>query len=337
MRALAFTAGDLDVVDKPDPEPGRDEVVVRVARCGICGSDLHLAASGLLPAGSVMGHEFAGTVEAVGSDVRGLSPGDRIAAMPTGRCDGSCPACSRGRTALCGSQGARSIGLGLNDGAYAELVRVLATSCFRLPPQMSFDTGALVEPYAVALHAVRRSGVTSDTGPVAIIGAGPIGLLLLAALRYAGITDVVVAEPSATRAALAASFGAGDVFKDARALVSRPEPAAVVFDCAGVAATTPVAVEAARPGGTVVLVGAVNPGETLPMPGLLWLVKEVDVIPALGYETAEFGEAVEHLAAGAVDESALVSEVIPLERGADAFAALGRPGGPVKVMFDPIL
>lgn len=172
--------------------------------------------------------------------------------------------------------------------------------------------------------------------PVAVVGAGPIGLLVLAALRREGYSDVVVAEPSEHRAALAATFGAAKVVDDvARIGASIGDAPAIVFDCAGVAATLPVALGQVRGGGQLVLVGATNPGDVYALPGLLWLIKEVDIISALGYATHEFAESVDAIAGGAVDVTSLVSEVRPLEATADAFVALTSPGGPAKILLDP--
>src|SRR2546423_9859921 len=115
MRAVAYTAGGtLEVVDKPEPEPGPEDVIVAVERCGICGSDLHLRRSGMLPPGAVMGHEFAGTVVARGDEVADVSEGMRVAVLPTVRC-GRCRACVEGRDAICLEQGAYALGLGTID------------------------------------------------------------------------------------------------------------------------------------------------------------------------------------------------------------------------------
>src|SRR5688500_7861092 len=130
MRAVAYTAGGtLEVVDKPEPEAGPGDVLVAVERCGICGSDLHLKSSGMLPPGAVMGHEFAGTVAQVGEGVETLTEGQRVSVLPAVQC-GTCDTCRAGKGQLCANQGGTSLGLGLNDGAYAELVRSAAVSCF---------------------------------------------------------------------------------------------------------------------------------------------------------------------------------------------------------------
>src|SRR5436309_4423152 len=132
MRAVAMTPdGTLEVVDKPEPEAGPGEVVVAVERCGICGSDLHIKSSGMLPPGAVMGHEFAGTVAQRGDGVDELAEGQRVSVLPALQC-GMCDMCKAGKGQLCANQAGTALGLGTNDGAYAEYVRVPALSCYPL-------------------------------------------------------------------------------------------------------------------------------------------------------------------------------------------------------------
>ena len=335
MRAVALTAaGSLEVIDKPDPVPGVGEVVLEVGRCGICGSDLHLKDSGFLPPGTVMGHELAGTVVAVGDSVDRAMTSRRYAVLPGLRC-GTCDACRRGDTQLCPHQAPTAVGLGVLDGGYAEFVRIPAAMCYPMPDTMTDEQGALVEPYAVGLHAVRRSRANDDPEAVtAVIGAGPIGLMTLAALKAAGVKHVSVAERSESRAAVAASMGATTVVDDAtalpRAIGQEPD---IVFDCAGVPATPNLAVEMVRPGGQVMLVGVVNIGEMIPIGGAIWVVKEVDVRPCMAYSNAEFAEAVDAVQAGAIDANLLVSDIRPLEAADQSFKDLLRPGGPIKVLL----
>jgi threonine dehydrogenase-like Zn-dependent dehydrogenase len=343
MRAVVL-GGDrrLEVTDKPDPVPGPGDVVVAVERCGICGTDLHLRTSGMLPPGAVLGHELAGTIAARAEDAPDhLAVGRRVAVLPARRC-GACDRCRAGQGNLCEQQVTTALGLGLNDGGFAELVRAPAASCHVLPDAVTFDQGALVEPYAVALHALARSRLLSTPGrapdvSVAIIGAGPIGLLCLAALEWLGVSRIAVAEPSDARRAAAAAMGA-TVVADARRLRGAlGHPPDLVFDAAGAATTPGAALEAVRAGGEIVLLGTVGPGEAVPMPGLLWLVKEVDVHPAVAYTDAEFATAVSQLAAGAVDAGLIVSDVRPLEAAEESFDELGLAGPAVKVLLAPRL
>ena len=337
MRAVALGAeGRLEVVVKDRPEPGPEDVIVAVERCGICGSDLHLRASGLLPVGAVMGHEFAGTVVEAGAQATlALQPGRRVSVLPARRC-GTCDACRAGKGHLCPAQAFSAIGLGINDGAYAEYVRVPAASCHVLPEHMVPEQGALVEPYAVGVHALARSrAAAGGAGAVGIIGAGPIGLMCLAALRDSGLDDVVVAERNRSRAAVAEAMGATVVGDSRRLGRGARAPLDVVFDATGAVSTAALALEAVRAGGQVVLVGTPGPGQAVPMPGLLWVVKEVEVTPSIAYTDHEFAAAVASVAAGAVDADLLVSDVRPLDAAERSFAELAQPEAPVKVMLAP--
>lgn len=336
MRAVVLGAdGRLDVVDKPRPVPGPDDVVVAVERCGICGSDLHLKASGLLPPGAVLGHEFAGTVVDMGEQARPrLVTGQRVSVLPAGRC-GTCDRCRAGQGHLCTAQARTAIGLGANDGAFADYVRVPARSCHPLPDQVTPEQGALVEPYAVGLHAVGRSrAAVNGELSVGIVGAGPIGLMCLVALRRSGLHHVTVAEPRPARAARAEAMGA-TVVNDATRLVQAGGPLDVVFEAAGGVETPSLALQAVRAGGQVVLVGMPGVGKDLAMPGLLLVVKEVDVTPAIAYTDDEFAAAVSDVAAGALSTDLLVSDVRPLGAAERSFEELAQPDGPVKVMLAP--
>ena len=336
MRAAAIGGdGHLEVVDKVEPEPGPGEVVVAVERCGICGTDLHLRASGLLPAGAVLGHEFGGTVVVAAPDGDGPPEGALVAVLPARRC-GTCEQCAAGRSNLCALQLQSSIGLGWRDGGYAERVLAPASSCHPLPAGSSPAVAALAEPYAVALHAVARSRVAHNPDlSVAVLGAGSVGLMCVAALTAAGVTRVAVAEPRPGRAEAARAMGAASVEDAGDVKRALGKPADVVFEATGAAAVPGVAVETAAVGGQVLLLGAGVPGGQVPMPAVVWVVKEVDVVPSIAYTGTEFADAVAAVARGAVDAVLARSQHRPLAEADLAFDALGRPDGPVKVLLDP--
>ncbi len=337
MRAIALGGdGRLGVVDKPEPVPGPDEVVVAVERCGICGSDLHLKASGLLPPGAVLGHEFAGTIVDMGGQARPqLMAGQRVSVLPARRC-GTCDRCRAGHGHLCPAQARTAIGLGANDGAYAEYVRVPARSCYPLPDQVTPEQGALVEPYAVGLHAVGRSRAAGDSDvSVGVIGAGPIGLMCVAALQRSGVHRVTVAELRRGRAAVAEAMGAAVVDDATRLAQAAGGPLDVVFDAAGGVSTPSLALQTVRAGGQVVLVGTPGVGTDVPMPGLLWVVKEVDFTPAMAYTDTEFAAAVSDVGEGVLNPDLLVSDVRPLDAAERSFEELAQPDAPIKVMLAP--
>lgn len=336
MRAAVLTAdGRLEIVDRAEPVPAAGEVVVGVARCGVCGSDVHLRDSGMLPPGTVLGHEFAGVVAAAAPDGGGPPVGTRVAVLPARRC-GTCPACSSGRENLCSLQLGTAIGLGVRDGAYAERVVVPASSCHVLPPSATPTRAALAEPLAVALHALARSrvGAAPDLA-VGVIGAGSVGLMCTAALAQAGAGTVAVAEPRPARRAAAAALGARVVEGAdglAGALGRAPD---VVFEATGRPEMPGRAVEVAAAGGQVVLLGVATSGFPVEMPGLAWVLKEVDVLGSIAYTDAEFAAAVAAVSAGVVDEIAWRAEIRPLTGAQRALDDLGRADGPVKVLLDP--
>src|SRR6266540_2843850 len=165
-----------------------DEARVTVAFCGICGSDIHLRASPAVPPGAVMGHEFSGTVSELGEAVERFSSGDRVAVFPFAPC-GECPNCLRGDYHVCQQAATTGLGLGVNPGAYAETAVVRESMLIRLPDELSFEHGALVEPLAVALHGI-DVGEASAGDACVVIGAGPIGVMTALALKARGIKRV---------------------------------------------------------------------------------------------------------------------------------------------------
>ena len=190
MKAIFFDAvgQPLRIVEQPDPSPAADEVVLRVAGCGICGSDLHITEDPApfgIGAGFVLGHEIAGEVVALGAGVTDLRIGDGVAVVPMRGC-GHCARCLAGDPARCPD-------MVLIGGGYAEYVTVAARQCRVLPPGITLADGSLAEPLSVALHCIVRSGMKPGDR-VAIRGAGPIGLLVAFWARRMGASHVVVAD-----------------------------------------------------------------------------------------------------------------------------------------------
>jgi L-iditol 2-dehydrogenase len=274
---------EVRVVERPleDPEPG--EVQVRVEAVGICGSDMHSYAEGGVgdtPCAypMVLGHEPAGVVARVGPGVTGLAPGDRAAFEPAVFCY-HCPRCLEGRHNLC--ERLRFLSMPGEPGFLRERVNLPAANVLPLPPELSTDEGALVEPLAVVLHSLAFVGPAVGM-EAAVLGAGPIGLLTVAALRLAGARRIWVVEPLAHRGALALAMGA-----DA-ALDSAPDGAAtneilaatgragvdVVLDCAAKGDSAGQALALARAGGRVVFTGIPTEIE-VPLPFHRWRRKEL--------------------------------------------------------------
>jgi len=327
--------GLLEVESVPDAEPQPGEILMRVRDCGICGSDLHAAKLGLgMPANTIMGHEFAGEIAALGEGVEGWKVGERIVSLPYISC-GTCDACTRGDGLRCAAM--QAIGLGMVPGAYAELVRVHPATTLRIPDGVSFREAALVEPLAVGLHGVRLGNVGPSTACV-VMGAGPIGAVTTLWARHTGARAVVVSDPSEGRRALATGLGAHavvdpnatDPVAALRALAG-VDPH-VVFECVGVKGTINAAMMLAGLRGRVVVLGVcAEMDEIFPMMGI---TKELELTFALAYSKAEFAEALEALRTKTIDVAPLVTDVIDLADVPDAFRALERPGTQCKVLIE---
>ncbi|MBO0870192.1 MAG: alcohol dehydrogenase catalytic domain-containing protein, partial [Micromonosporaceae bacterium] len=262
MRAAVFRGiGQLLVEQIPDPVPGDRDIVIRVRACGVCGTDLSTYTKGLFtPVGQVMGHEFAGEVVHVGAAVADLAVGDRVTGLPIQPC-GDCRRCREGARHLCQVWTTRSIAYGL-PGAFAELLRipdaVLGGNVHRLPENVTFEDGALVEPMSVAGHAVRRAQHPAGE-PAVVLGLGPIGLHAAQVLRAKGAAAVIGVDQSPLRRTVAESLGivaldgTGDLKSTVDGLVG-PAEVPSVFEASGAAALVRQAVDLVRPGGQLMVV-----------------------------------------------------------------------------------
>ncbi|MCB1005668.1 MAG: alcohol dehydrogenase catalytic domain-containing protein, partial [Acidimicrobiales bacterium] len=257
MRAAVLTepGAPLAVVDLEDPTPTAGEVLLQVDACGICGSDLKAAPH--FPVGYTMGHEFAGEVVEVGKGVTKFKPGDHLAPDVLLYC-GECYWCQRHQVILCDHLAA----LGqMGDGGLAEYCKVPVKMAISIPNGLSDDHAAMAEPLSVAVRAVRR-GRLAPGERVAIFGGGTIGLFCLQVARAAGAGEVFVVEPLANRRALAQQLGASavldptqvDVEGALRQLTRRVGPD-LVLEASGSAPVMPLAIQAGRKGGRIVLVG----------------------------------------------------------------------------------
>ncbi len=338
MKALVFRGpGSMPLEERPDPEPGPAEVVVAIRASGICGSDVHgfTGSTGRRRVGVVMGHEAAGEIVAVGEGVRDHRPGDRVvlrSILPCGVCD----RCRHGQPNVCLDR--RGLGMQF-DGAYAERVAVPAAMVEPLPGGLGFEDAALVEPLAVALHAVNLTPFDL-LDQVAIVGAGSIGLLTLLAVRRRGAGNVVVTDRDPHRLEMARALGAevaidvsGDDSVQAVLDATGGRGADAVFEAVGIAATVAQSIAVARPGGHVTWVGNSAPEVPLPMQQLV--TRELTVRGAYAF-VDEFEVAIDALASGWIDAHPLIERVAPLDEGEDLFRQLAAGSLPaVKVILTP--
>jgi L-iditol 2-dehydrogenase len=343
MKSLLLTDyNHLEIVDQPMPVCGPDEVQVRVEACGICGSDVHGydGSSGRRIPPIVMGHEAAGTVAAFGSEVQGLTKGDRVTFDSTVYC-GSCEYCARGEMNLCDHR--QVIGVSCADfsraGAFAEYVVVPRHIVYPLPETISFQEAAMLEAVSVALHAVRVSQVAQGETAL-VIGAGMIGLLILQAARAAGYARVIIADIDATRLNLAKQVGAKEILHCSgnelvvevlRHTDGRGVDAA--FEAVGRNEAVAAAIDCTRKGGTVTLVGNIQPEVTLPLQKVVTRQLRLQGSCA---SAGEYPEAIDLVANGMIRVKPLISAVAPLDEGPQWFKRLhAREPNLMKVILTP--
>jgi L-iditol 2-dehydrogenase len=343
MKALLLAEyRKFEIADLPQPLPGPGEILVRVAACGICGSDVHGydGSSGRRIPPVVMGHEAAGRIAAMGSGVKGFSEGDRVTFDSTIYC-GDCPYCSRGEVNLCDRR--QVLGVSCTDyrcaGAFAEYVLVPARIVFRLPDDLSFADAAMLEAVSVALHAVALSKITlGDTALV--LGSGMIGLLTLQALRVAGCSRVFIADVDGSRLKLAEKIGAtGTLQASGAELISEVMRLTggvgvdVAVEAVGIDPTVRSAVECARKGGTVSLVGNITAEVTLLLQKVVTRQLRLQGCCA---SAGEYPEAIRLVANGTIQVSPLITAIAPLEDGPEWFERLyRREPNLMKVVLTP--
>jgi 2-desacetyl-2-hydroxyethyl bacteriochlorophyllide A dehydrogenase len=336
MPAAVYVGdGALAVRDVPVPELGAGVALGVVAHCGICGNELHLVLERYARPGSVLGHEWSGTIAAVGDSVDGWELGARVVCDTTPGC-GECRACRRGRPAVC-LQREPPDWFGF-VGAFTRYKKVPAAQLLRIPDALSTRRAALTEPTAIALHTVRLSGVTPDDR-VLVTGGGPIGLLVTAVLRAQGIDDITVSEPAPRRRERALAVGAAAVCTpdelptapmDARV----DHPFTVAFECSGRANAAESALDQLDYAGTLVFVGTghehprINHNRTI--------IFELEIIGAVNYNAEGWAPALDLLASRALPLDTLIQpDDVHLDGVLGAMHRLAAGQVPGKVMVRP--
>ncbi|MFC4360543.1 zinc-dependent alcohol dehydrogenase family protein [Halobium salinum] len=338
MRVASLTdVGEMNVEERERPEPKPDEVVIRVGACGVCATDLHMYhGSYAVDFPIVLGHESAGTVTAVGSDVTGVESGDRVALNPAVPC-GTCSYCKRGKTNLCdnataiGGAGDRII-----DGSFAEYVRVPAGNVEKVG-DLPFDHAALAEPLGCCVHAANRSGV-GQADSVAIIGAGPIGLMMLQTLRNRGAGPIAVSELDPKRREVAAEMGAdlvvdpseGDPVETIRDEIG---PVDAGIEVVGLVPTIQQAYDVTAKGGNTLIVGVPKQDATMEINPFELYYNDLDIRGTFALTQETFERAVSLLRQGRIDAESLVTEEIGLEDIPDAFERMENNEGLKKVVI----
>ena len=335
MKAAVVRDKRLIVADVPDPAPGPGEVLVKTLACGICGSDLHalkhadrfaeayVRADGTrifdFSRDMVMGHEFCAEIVDYGPKTdRRLPIGTRVCSMPV----------------LLRGEGRQTIGYS-NDhpGGYAEYMRLTESLLLAVPNGLATEQAALTEPMAVGVHAVNKARlVPGDTALV--VGCGPVGLAVIAALRVRGVHPIVAADFSPRRRELAVLLGA-DVVVDPKetALAERWRATTVAFECVGVPGVIDQMMVSAPRGARIVVVGVCMEPDTIhPLRGIS---KELNLQFVLGYDAEEFAATLRHIAEGVIPAAPLVTGTVGVDGVAGAFEALASPERHAKILVEP--
>ena len=344
MRAAVLHGANtirVESYSQPELKPGM--VLLRVRRVGICGSDLHYFEHGYCGAfvptqPFILGHEFTAEVAAVGDGVDTVKTGAHVTVNPARAC-GFCEYCKSGRGNLC----RKTIMLGSasttppTDGALADFVTVRADQCHVLPAEMDDTIGVLLEPLAVALHAIKRAGVVSGKR-VLVTGGGPVGLLTAMAVKTFGAVPVTVSDILATRRATARELGADATLDPSSNNLAEQvreisgDGFDVVFEASGARPALRQAFDLVRPGGTIVQIGTLGT-EDIPLPANQLMVREINFIGSMRYGNV-FDEAIRLVAAGRIDLRPLVSGVLPLTEAAEAMRLAADKNTALKVQIE---
>ena len=343
MKALLLSEySRLDVVDVPMPRPGPDDVLVKVEACGICGSDVHGydGSTGRRIPPLVMGHEAAGVVAAAGANVNDLKEGQHVTFDSTVYC-GICEYCRKGEVNLCDNREVLGVSIPeyRRQGAFAEYVNVPRRIVHPLPKDLAFSDAAMVEPLAVAVHAVALSEVREGSTAL-VVGAGMIGLLVLQALREKGCSSLIVSDIDDTRLQLAKDLGATVIINaksaDVPAEVKRHtggKGVDVALEAVGSTPTIRTAIDSVRKGGTVTLIGNIAPTVEIPLQSV---VSRQIRLQGSAASSGEYPECIELLAKNRINLKPLISMVAPLDEGSRWFERLhGGEANLMKVILTP--
>ena len=342
MKALLLSEyKKLEITELPVPVPGPDELLVQVAACGICGSDVHGydGSSGRRIPPIVMGHEAAGVVARVGAGVTNTKEGDRITFDSTIYC-GECSFCRGGEMNLCDHR--QVLGVSCGDyrraGAFAEFVVLPARIAYPLPDNLSFPEAALLEAVSVALHAVSLVPIAPE-GTALVVGAGTIGLLVQQALKASGCSRVFVTDLDETRLSLSQKLGATAVLRSGAGLSEKVLQltggvgADVVIEAVGNTPAIRTSIDCVRKGGSIVLVGNITPEVTI---HLQKVVSRQIRLQGSCASAGEYPRAIELMSQGLINVKPLISAIAPLRDGPQWFERLyAHEPNLMKIVLEP--
>lgn len=347
MKALIIKQpGELVLEDIPVPEPGPDEVLIKVAACGICMSDLE-AIDGIRPEPYikypvVLGHEFSGTVAKVGKDVASFTPGDRVTVKPGYNC-GLCKYCLRGEENFCAADRKEHIEIGFTrNGGFAEYTVAKQNQIFRVPDAVSFEIASLTEPGACVWTGVEGSNPKpGDT--VAVIGPGPIGLLAVNFYKTSGVKRIIVVGTRDERNRIALEVGATEAINSRKENpfeklkeLTKAEGPDIIFESAGKVEAVKLALDAVRIGGTVALAGVAGIGKKIELGCDYFIFRGVRIIGVLGYTSRGFNKSLMILERNKDKLAKIITHSYPLDQYKRGFETVRtRREGVMKVILKP--
>lgn len=343
MKALVLKEyGSFQNEEVPQPDISGNEVLVRVKACGICGSDVHGmdGSSGRRQPPIIMGHEAAGIITQVGTDVSGWQKGDRVTFDSTIYC-GHCWYCRRGQINLCDNR--RVLGVSCDDyhqhGAFAEYVAIPEHILYPLPDGLSFARATMVEALSIAFHAVERTPISLNDTAV-VVGSGMIGLLVIQSLRAAGCGDIIAVDIDQSRLDIACKVGADvglrsdDCDINAEVLkLTENRGADIAFEVVGIEPTIKTALACLRKGGSLTMIGNVSPNVQMPLQAIV--TRQITLYGCCA-SSGEYPACLDMIARGTIDVDPLISAAAPLSEGIDWFNRLyNKEEGLIKVILEP--
>jgi L-iditol 2-dehydrogenase len=343
LKALIYTKPySFEYSDFPDPVAGDDDVLIHVKACGICGSDVHgfTGKTGRRIPPLIMGHEAAGIVEGLGKNVRGFEKGDRVCFDSTVYCN-KCESCRAGLINRCDTRQVLGVSVPAfkRHGAFAEFVAVPWWIVSKIPDELSFVHAALLEPASIGTHAANRAPISNED-TVVVIGAGTIGLFILQGARLRGAAKVIAVDINEFRLDLAKKIGADKLINPLKSDLTEAilqetdgKGANVTLEAVGYAKTFTDAVSVTRMGGHVVAVGNLEKKAEF---DLQQLVAREHTFTGSYASSGEFRDCIEFVASGKINVEPLISDVLPLEEGPDAFDRLLKAEeNLLKIVLEP--
>src|SRR5690625_211696 len=334
MKAGQYTAPKtvkVNNVNKPEIE--QNEALIKVSHAGICGTDMmiYFGKHPRAKAPLTMGHEFSGTIESVEGSTT-FHPGDRVVVEPTISC-GKCPPCQSGESHVC--EALQLIGIDM-DGGFSEYVRVPVDRLHKVPEQLSLANAALAEPVAVAVHTVRRSTLKIGEN-VAVLGAGPIGLLIGIIAKLNGAKNIFISDISPFRLKAAKALGFHPIDATDRDVVenikklNNNQLLDVVFEVAGNQATANQMIDLIKTQGQIVVVSVYKNNPELPLAKMHY--RELSLTTTRCYSSEDYSTAIDIMASGKIDFSELITHELDIENIAEGFALMQNPDASLKVLI----